>query len=256
VRGVAEGDLAVKSRGKLGITLAEALKKSSDPTEWKDYQAIERACLSKKVILEPLANFPTLSTIPDPEHDRLLKAWEEARARLVDGLISRLRDGIWWATGFAAPMTLESKAVQIPDEQWRVLVPDFVASAASCRGVEYLGVEVHTGDPPSELPLREQRIIPTPSLGRPMVVAAGNKKRTSEPSDVAMRLNRYQSVHAAARSLYGHQAELPSFDLMANELAKPEHKLGFKKETIRQILNGTYPPARQIGRFILRRAKR
>ena len=35
----------MESRGKIGIKLAEALEKSSDPTEWKDYQAVERACL-------------------------------------------------------------------------------------------------------------------------------------------------------------------------------------------------------------------
>jgi hypothetical protein len=212
--------------------------------------------LRKQVILEPLANFPTLSTIPDPEHDRLLRKWEEARARLADGLISRLRNGIWWATGFVAPMTPESKAVQIPAAQWSVLVPDFVASAASGGGVEYLGVEVHTGDPPSEIPSREQQIS-TRSSGHPGAAAARKKRRTSEPSEAAMRLNKYQSVHAAAQRLYGRVDEPPPFDLMAQELARPQHKLRFGKETIRQILNGTYRPActMGIGRFVLRRTK-
>jgi hypothetical protein len=50
-----------------------------------------------------------------------------------------------------------------------------------------------------------------------------------------------------ARRVFGKQSIVPEFDVMAKELAKPEYKLEFKKETIRQILNGSYQPAVNIG---------
>jgi hypothetical protein len=84
------------------------------------------------------------------------------------------------------------------------------------------------------------------------------KQRRIAPEKTLALQNRIEKVHAVARRLWGQQKTHPEFAVMAAELAKPQHQLGYSEETIRHILNGTYPPAKKLefGRFELKSPNR
>jgi hypothetical protein len=73
------------------------------------------------------------------------------------------------------------------------------------------------------------------------------KRRRIAPQIAAIGHNKIKMVHAVAQRLFGEQETRPENAVMAAELAKPEHNLGYAVGTIRQILNGTYGPAKQLG---------
>jgi hypothetical protein len=73
-------------------------------------------------------------------------------------------------------------------------------------------------------------------------------KRRRIPAEKTLELrNRIEKVHAVARRRFGEQKTRLANAVMAAELAKPEHNLGYAEGTIRQILNGTYGPAKKLG---------
>jgi hypothetical protein len=88
-------------------------------------------------------------------------------------------------------------------------------------------------------------------------LGAQKKERREDAGEAALRKAKYQQVHAVARRMFGNRASVPDTAAMAEELAKPQHKMGFKEVTIRQILNGAYPPAKRmgLGRFESQRPK-
>jgi hypothetical protein len=120
---------------------------------------------------------------------------------------------------------------------------------------------------PDDLPPKfgtgvEVEVIPTPkaldaasdassATGAPQVKAGRRKCRTVPIGRAAELNNRFFAVRAAADRVCGKHRSLLGYEPLAEELAKPEYKLGFSKETIRQILNGSYRPtkSRGIGRF-------
>jgi hypothetical protein len=77
--------------------------------------------------------------------------------------------------------------------------------------------------------------------------ANDRKRRRQLPEEISGLRNRIESVHAAARRLCSRLKTRPENAAMAAELAKPQYRLLFAEETIRQILNGTYRPAKKLG---------
>jgi hypothetical protein len=73
------------------------------------------------------------------------------------------------------------------------------------------------------------------------------KRGRIAPQIAATRHNKIETVHAVAQRRFGEQRTRLANAVMAAELAKPEHNLGYAEGTIRQILNGTYGPAKKLG---------
>jgi hypothetical protein len=89
-------------------------------------------------------------------------------------------------------------------------------------------------------------VVPSQSAAPKLTLEIGAKKAQQHaPEQDALLRNKIMKVHAKARSVFSVQVK--PLDVMAEELAKPEHQLSFKRETIRQILNGTYRPALRLG---------
>jgi hypothetical protein len=74
--------------------------------------------------------------------------------------------------------------------------------------------------------------------------SAARKRRTTPIEKTADVERKILAVHAAADRRFGDR-RIP-IAAMASELARSEN-LGFAEPTIRQILNGTHPPARRLG---------
>jgi hypothetical protein len=88
-----------------------------------------------------------------------------------------------------------------------------------------------------------------PGNGKPAARASTNnqKGRQIAPEKAATLRNKIEMVLAVARRRFGEQEPTPPDTAMAAELTKPEHKLEYDQGTIRQILNGTYSPAKRLG---------
>jgi hypothetical protein len=77
--------------------------------------------------------------------------------------------------------------------------------------------------------------------------APARKSRGRDPEAAALHLSRMQAVLAKGQRLAKQHRAVRSYSALSHELAKREHGLGFSVNTIRQILNGAYPPARRAG---------
>ena len=75
-------------------------------------------------------------------------------------------------------------------------------------------------------------------------------RRSVAPERTAKLKLKIQRVHAKAHGLFDGKERWPNYTAMAKEIAR-DKTLEFDEGTIRQILNGTYPPAKKmnIGRF-------
>src|SRR5262249_53864498 len=72
------------------------------------------------------------------------------------------------------------------------------------------------------------------------------KRRRDKQKD-ADRRNRIKSVIAAAREKWPDPKKWPEFKPMAAELVRLKKNHDFSEGTVRQILNGTYRPMKELG---------
>ena len=220
--------------------------------QFRRYMTIERNCLKARVISKPFGAAPNLII---GGSNRRWKRLSEVRETLSKKLVDRLRTGEWTATGILSPVSTTSERILILPHLWGVLEPDFEDSSAKSGNLLYLDVRVYQPTPRSA-GVPDQGALAPAALANS--AKAKNRKSPHESAEQsAARGNAYQAVHNMARRVFGKQSIVPEFDVMAKELAKPEYNLEFKKETIRQILNGSYRPAVNtgIGRFEMKPQK-
>ena len=86
------------------------------------------------------------------------------------------------------------------------------------------------------------------STKAPRPNAPSTKKRSQDQADILLRKNAYERIHANARKLCNEKGKFLEYSVIAKHLAKSSD---YSSDTIRQILNGTYPPAlaRGLKRF-------
>jgi hypothetical protein len=91
----------------------------------------------------------------------------------------------------------------------------------------------------------------------PAATAKLRKPRAIASEEAAKQEGIYRAVHAAASRLCDKADKEMLIKPMAEELAKLHPEWKISKETIRQILNGSYRPMKRhgIGRFVWRRPK-
>jgi hypothetical protein len=234
--------------GDKGDTLAEALEKSSGPRGWDRYMTIERGCMEIGVIPKLFSPVPIISSDHEDWH-----YWEKlsmVRKQLSQKLIKRLQTGEWTTTGILSPVSATSKRILIAPHFWGVLEPDFENSSARCGNLLYLDVQVFQLTPRSAGLPDQRALAPAPPAGAPKA-----KSRSRDLGQEAEIKSRIQQVHAAAQRLCAEKGRAIEFEPLAEALKGTGN---YKARTIRQILNGTYKPAkiRGFGPFEWKRPKR
>jgi hypothetical protein len=95
-------------------------------------------------------------------------------------------------------------------------------------------------EPPEEI---EAAVSPEASPAQPT-----KKRRSHDAIDDARLRNRINNVITLARNKWPDQKKRPGPRIMAKELQRTHGKsLEFKSETVRKILDGTYPPSKRLG---------
>ena len=78
-----------------------------------------------------------------------------------------------------------------------------------------------------------------------IVGSSGGRRR--DAADDARRKNNIEIVLAAAKQLWPDNQQRPSTTTMARELVRKKKAQGYASDTLRQILDGRYRPAKRLG---------
>ena len=231
-----------------GHTLVEALEISTDPTKWASYMKIERGCVEIGVIPALFSPVPSISSDDEDWH-----YWEKLSQRRKEHsqkLRERLLSGEWTATGILEPVSASSTPVPIASHLWDVLEFDFEDCFARAGGLSYRAVRVFQHTPRLTGVPDQRALAPAPPAGAPKV-----KSRSRDLGQEAEIKFRIQQIHAAAHRVCTEKGRAIEFEPLAEEIKGTGN---YKARTIRQILNGTYKPAkiRGFGPFEWKRPKR
>jgi len=225
------GNFVREMKSDQSVPLSEALERSSDPSDWQEFQSLG---YSEYYIFFVGA--------PETESDR--RHWRACRLKeqLETEFLAKLAAGSLQASGLVWPISLNAKRRTIPAARWHMLTPDFTTSEATGGGLRIVDIRVQETPARSRSP-RPQR-VEEPRAHRSLAKLRTELRRWLQ-QEARARGQSWQKKHycTAARARFGDRLTNNLFNEVWRSAALPEalRRPGLRKAD--EHLAGSSPQA-------------